>query len=107
MFAEGDREREARALLIAEMENEGNIWLHNATPMQMVDELESRDIANILISMKPDGVSTFVAIHDEGISDELGAELDKACCSVKFSMHIPPHEIRQVLLSIAAQIPDE
>lgn len=107
MFADGDREREARALLIAEMESDGNIWLHNATPTQMLDELEGRVIATLLISMKPDGVSTFVAINDEGMNADLAAELDGACCTVQTSMHIQLHEIRKVMMSIAAEISDE
>jgi len=96
-----------RALLIAEMEGEGQIWLKNATTNEMVDELESRDIATIMISMRPDDVSTLVAIQEEEMTEELASELQQVQSKTQFSRHIEHHELRKVLMSVLVGIPEE
>lgn len=73
----------------------------------MVEELESRDVANILISMEPEVVSVYVAVHEEGMTEELAAELNAASPMVHFSEHIQKHEMRNVLMSIMVGIPEE
>lgn len=106
-----DRESSARLLLIAEMEGEGHLWLHNASTNQMIDELEKRDIAAVLISMPPDDVSLMVEVQEMGskprITEELAKELNEMKLSIQKTQHIDNHEIRKVLLSVILGLPEE
>jgi rRNA maturation protein Rpf1 len=106
-----DRESSARLLLIAEMEGEGHLWLHNASTGQMIDELEKRDIAAVLISMLPDDVSLMVEVQEMGskqrITEELAKELNEMQLTIQKTQHIDNHEVRKVMLSVILGLPEE
>ena len=89
------------------MEGEGHIWLCNATTTQIVDELESRDTAAVLITVDPDGVSTLIALQEETLTEELAAELNAVSPKVQFTQHIEKHELRQFLISVLLGIQEE
>ncbi len=100
-------DQSARMLLITTMEQEGHIWLCNASIEQMVNELESRDIAAVLITMKPEDVSTLVAVQEEEMTEDLVKEMGDVTSQLQFSDHIEKHEVKSVLTSLLLWIPEE